>query len=125
MSYIYVAHHLLRVCLGACRGAFLLRLLPFEIGKQLAADLSIAMRRTLASIAGQPIPVSHWERASFFLQCGGAGILDPIAIHPGACISARLKALKRFEFLSAKNVLHETDVLPSMQHATRTVEWIA
>ena len=50
----FMDHHVASavVCLGACRGTFRLRLLTFQICKQLAADLSIAMRRTLGSIAG-------------------------------------------------------------------------
>ena len=56
----------------------MLRLLPFQIGKQLASDLSTSIKHILASIAGL---------APFSLLREGAGILDPIATHTGSYLA--------------------------------------
>ena len=118
-----VAYHLLRVCLGACRGIFLLRLLPFEFGQSIAAELSKGLRDSLSNIVGQQLDDEHWALASFCLKSGGLGIQDPVHVHAGAYVAARLSAVARSASAPDSISNHISDTLAKINMAPRALAW--
>ena len=121
-----LAYHLLRVSLGACRGIFLLRLLPFTAGADLASRLSKTIQQSVDAIVGQSTSAEEWTLASFTLNEGGIGIADPVAIHPSAFVSCRLSAITKFLQLPAPKILEEIAVaLSSFPLLPSVFSWIA
>ena len=121
-----LAYHLLRVSLGACRGVFLLRLLPFAVGADLALRLSKVIRQSLDSIVGQSTSDDEWTLASFTLAEGGIGVADPAALHPGAFVSCRLSAITKFLQLPVAKIHEEiASVLPLFPSLPNISSWIA
>jgi hypothetical protein len=119
-----VAYHLLRVCLGACRAQFLLRLLPFPHGKALASELSQGIRGCLGNILGQHLDDDHWNLATFSLKSGGLGIADPVHVHAPGFVAARLAALFRFPSVTPASVqIAIKDALAQLCLAPRAVSW--
>ena len=79
---------LLKFCLSACKVTHLLRSLPFLKGAKLAQLASSLIRQAVGLVVGIPLSELQWELARLPIREGGLGLLDPLAIHPPAFISA-------------------------------------
>ena len=71
---------LLRACFGTCRINHLLRSLPFEHARTLAARSSDIVRSALDDILGSPLPDICFLLACLPVRKGGPGIRDPALV---------------------------------------------
>ena len=84
---------ILRQCLGACKGNWILRTADPETAAWTAAMISPLLRKAWSTILGSPVQDAQWELASLPVRLGGAGISDPRDIWEAANVSSWLSAL--------------------------------
>jgi hypothetical protein len=79
---------LLRACLGACRVVFLLRTVPFALGKQLADQSAALVRKSLEALLQTPLDDVQFGLACLRTLSGGLGIQDPRRVHGPAFLAS-------------------------------------
>ena len=79
---------LLRACLGACRVVFLLRTVPFGLGKQLAEKSAALVRHSLEALLQMPLDDVQFGLACLRTHKGGLGIQDPRQVHGPAFLGS-------------------------------------
>ena len=86
----FVAFHLLRSCLSACRVTHLLRALSFDSGASLADQARRVIKDALNGVVGAPLSEQQWALASLPTRLGGLGVLDPSSVQAAAHLSSFL-----------------------------------
>ena len=79
---------LLRACLGACRVVFLLRTVPFALGRQLAEKSAALVRKSLEGLLQIPLDDVQFGLACLRTHKGGLGIQDPRQVHGPAFLGS-------------------------------------
>jgi hypothetical protein len=84
---------ILRQCLSACKGNWILRTADPGTAAWAANMISPLIRKAWATILGSPVQDAQWELANLPVRLGGAGISDPRDIWEAANVSSWLSAL--------------------------------
>jgi hypothetical protein len=89
-----VAHALMRVCVGANRLAFLLRVLDTDTTLPLWDTADAALRQAWGRVVGGPLTTTAWIQSTLPVSMGGCGITSVNTLGPVARLAGILQFLQ-------------------------------
>ena len=88
------AHSLLRVCVGANRLAFLLRVLDTEATQSLWGEADALLQQAWGRVVGAPLTDAAWLQSTLPVSQGGCGIIAVTKLGPVARLASILQFIK-------------------------------
>ena len=114
---------ILRSCLGASKIVHLLRTASLPEAGILASQVRSNLKSAWGTVVGVPFSEAQWTLGCFPVRLGGAGIVDPVRVHPQAAIASFLSAASGSTGVELTRL--PGDLLDALHSLQRTVPGIS